>query len=171
MLTPARPQATVVRVQPRPALMPAQPQSQPKPIIVRPQPVPVQPAPLVVQPDPMLVSPELPAALLSSNTPVKWPGDTDIVFVEGTNRVILTLQRPLIRSVVQEGFETLRAHLLFDHAFPDGSMISSLIKESLLQGAMSKMPRAAVIYQRLVCDEDYARRLWPLVSFELWNTT
>jgi hypothetical protein len=105
----------------------------------------------------------------ANHTLVTWPADTDIVFVEGTSRVILTLQRPLIRLVIQEGFEILCAHLLFAHAFPDGNMISSLVKESLLGGAMSKMPRAAVIYKRLMCDEQYAPRMWPLVSFQMSN--
>ncbi|KAH9023985.1 hypothetical protein EDB84DRAFT_1564550 [Lactarius hengduanensis] len=45
--------------------------------------------------------------------------DTDLVFVEGTTKIMLTSQHPLIRAIVQDAIENLRASMLFHNAFPD----------------------------------------------------
>jgi hypothetical protein len=96
-----------------------------------------------------------------------WPTETNIVFVTGMNRVILTLQHPLLHAVIQEGFEILRASLLFDHAFPDGNMILSVVKDSLVAAAKYHLPRAGNIYECLMADDGYAAKIWPLVSFSI----
>ena len=36
-----------------------------------------------------------------------WPVDTDLVYVPGSKKVMLTMQMPLIHMVVQDAFETL----------------------------------------------------------------
>ena len=37
-----------------------------------------------------------------------WPSDTDILFLPGTMKVMLTVQRPLIRLVIQDAIEHVR---------------------------------------------------------------
>ena len=36
-----------------------------------------------------------------------WPVDTDLIYVLGSKKVMLTMQMPLICTVVQDAFETL----------------------------------------------------------------
>lgn len=93
-----------------------------------------------------------------------WPSDTDLKFTPGTNKVSLTLQRPLIRVIVQDAFENFRAALLFDNAFPDAGASPGLILAALVAAAESRGPRATHIHKRLLCDVDYVASLSRLVS-------
>jgi hypothetical protein len=36
-----------------------------------------------------------------------WLVDTDLIYIPGSKKVMLTMQMPLIRTVVQDAFETL----------------------------------------------------------------
>jgi hypothetical protein len=101
----------------------------------------------------------------------KWPLETDIIFIAGTNRVLLTLQHPLVRTVVHDGFENLRASLLFDNAFPDATLTASVVRDALIAGAKGLLPRAAAIYDRILSDVEYAPVICPLVSSLIVNMT
>lgn len=101
---------------------------------------------------------------LSSPSGHVWPEDTDIQFVPGTTRVILTRQGNLLRSVLQDGFENLRASMLFEHAFPDLVLAYSFIRDALITAAARSGPATASIHQRLMNDKDYLKKLTPLVS-------
>jgi hypothetical protein len=93
-----------------------------------------------------------------------WPSDTEIVVFPGTNKVLLTIQSPLMRSIFQDTFEHLRASLLFIHAFPDPALTRSMISEAISVATQSHLPRAANIRNRLDLDEEYVAKMCHLVS-------
>jgi hypothetical protein len=85
----------------------------------------------------------------------------------GTNKVLLTIQSPLMRSIFQDTFEHLRASLLFIHAFPDPILTRSIISEALGVATQSHLPRSANIRNRLELDPDYVVKMCRLVSSSL----
>lgn len=108
--------------------------------------------------------------ILSSSVRV-WPADTDIQFVPGTNRALLTIQGVLLKSVLQDGFERLRASMLFEHAFPDIVLAYSFIRDALITAAEGAGPATASIHQRMLKDETYLKKLSPLVRIILDDLT
>ena len=44
---------------------------------------------------------------VNSGSQLVWPTETDLIYVPGTMKVMLTLQSPLIRTVLQDGIENL----------------------------------------------------------------
>jgi hypothetical protein len=81
-----------------------------------------------------------------------WPAETDLVFNVGSSRLMLTIQRPLVRSIIQDAIENLRAALLFNNAFPDVCFALSLIKDCLFTAADLHKPAAKDILERLKRD-------------------
>ena len=96
-----------------------------------------------------------------------WPVDTEVVLSPGSNKVMLTNQHPVVRAVIQDAIDNLRAAMLFTSAFPDVCIALGLIKDSLLNAADHLKPGAKDIYERLQQDEDYMLKITPLVSFLL----
>ena len=94
----------------------------------------------------------------------EWPSDTEVVLFPGTNKVMLTIQSPLMHSIFQDAFEHLRASLLFIHAFPDPALTRSMISEALGVATQSHLPRAVTIRHRLKLDKEYLSRMCRLVS-------
>ncbi|KAH9017703.1 hypothetical protein EDB85DRAFT_1897491 [Lactarius pseudohatsudake] len=94
---------------------------------------------------------------------VTWPTDMELL-PPGTSKLMLTHQNPLVRTVVQESIENLRASLMFSHAFPDGSVALTFIKEGLINAAKKLKPGAADIQRRLEQDDDYVTKISQLVS-------
>ncbi len=90
--------------------------------------------------------------------------ETDLVFLPGSNKVMLTLQRPLVRIVIQDSFDILRASLMFTNAFPDCSLTIEFVKDALVRSALNHAPGARYIYQRLLYKDDYISKLITLVS-------
>jgi hypothetical protein len=136
------------------------------PPVVAPVPAPV-PAPALAPapacprtPTPTLV----PAPTVALNTSVVWPVDTDLVYVPGTTKIMLTAQRPVMRTVIQEAFEYVHASLLISCAMPDASVVPSIIKDALVLAASLNVPRASSIYGRLMMDEEYTTQMSRLVS-------
>ena len=91
-------------------------------------------------------------------------GDTDIMFIPGTNRITLTNQRPLLRAVIQGAFDILRASLLFDHGFSNANVTPMIIRVSLIAAAESRSPKASQIHLHLLDDRDYMEKMIRLVS-------
>ena len=92
------------------------------------------------------------------------------MFLPGTRKVTLTCQRPMVRVVIQDGMEKLRADLLINHAFPDPVVALATVKEALVNSALQRSA-ASDIHRRLVYDDDYMDTLVPLVrSFILIMT-
>ena len=94
----------------------------------------------------------------------QWPSETELVLFPGTNKILLTLQSALMRSIFQDTFERLRVSLLFIHAFPDPALTCSMISEALGAATQSHLPRAAIIRNRLELDEEYMSKMCRLVS-------
>jgi hypothetical protein len=92
-----------------------------------------------------------------------WPADTDILFTPGSNKITLMNQRPMLRVVVQDAMDLVRASLLCTYAFPDPSVARATIREALVVAA-AFYPGASVIHRRLIFDEEYKAAITPLVS-------
>jgi hypothetical protein len=97
-------------------------------------------------------------------SPRVWPSETDLVYPSGTTKVMLTLQSPLIRTVLQDGIENLQASLLLEHAFPDPNLTVLFIRKNLVGAARSHLPRAVNVHKRLLVDNAYLDKLSRLVS-------
>ena len=105
-----------------------------------------------------------PAPIVTCQAHYEWPSDTEIIFFPGTNKVLLTIQTPLMRSIFQATFEHLRVSLLFIHAFPDPALTRSMISEALSVATQSHLPRAATIRHRLELDPEYLAKMCHLVG-------
>jgi hypothetical protein len=89
---------------------------------------------------------------------------TDLVYEMGSQKVKLTIQRPLVRAVITEAIENLQAALLFTNAFPDVCVTLTLIKECLFTAATHRGPSTTDILERLARDQDYLKKIIPVVS-------
>ncbi|KAF8261177.1 hypothetical protein EI94DRAFT_1810685 [Lactarius quietus] len=112
------------------------------------------------------------AALSTSNTakdvvtgPSTWPPSTDLMLVKsakGTTQMMLTIQHPVIRKVISDSFEGLRASLLFENAFPDSVLTVSFIWEALIASATVYGPAAADMQTRVAIDIEYLNKIVPV---------
>lgn len=93
-----------------------------------------------------------------------WPVDTDLIYAPGSNKIMLTLQMPLVRTVVQDAFENIRASILFEDAFPDLNLTVLFVRKNLIRAARAHLPRAVDIHRRLIRDDRYLDQLSRLVS-------
>jgi len=93
-----------------------------------------------------------------------WPADIHLAFNPGSNKVMLTIQIPLIRTIIQDSFEDLRATLLFENAFPDPNLTILFLRKTLVGAARSHLPDAVNIHNRLLLDDEYRDKLSHLVS-------
>jgi hypothetical protein len=74
-----------------------------------------------------------------------WLLDTELVLSPGSNKLMLTSQRPIIRAVIQDAviqdaIDNLWAAMLFTNAFPDVCVALGLIKDCLLTAANRLKP-------------------------------
>lgn len=92
--------------------------------------------------------------MLETSVP-SWPAITNLCTVPGTNRVTLSVQVPLMRVIIQDTFEHVRAFILFDHAFPDPTLTATVVRNALVSAANSHRPAASCIDNRLRCDDTY----------------
>jgi hypothetical protein len=92
-----------------------------------------------------------------------WPVETDLIFVSGTTKVMLTAQRPLMRCVIHGAFDEVRVSLMFSNAFPDAVTVLSMTRDALVTVAESR-ERSSSIHQRLLNDEGYVASMIRLVS-------
>lgn len=103
-----------------------------------------------------------------------WPVDTDLIFALGSTKLSLLNQRPIVRAVIQEAIENLRAALMFTNAFPDVCSALTLIKDCLFTAALHLKPGATEVLDRLIRDQEYLSKITPLVSvhqFEVMSLT
>ena len=80
---------------------------------------------------------------------------------------MLNLQRPLIRTVIRDAFEHVRAYLVFTNAFPGLTVAHTFARESLMAGAKFNRPAAEKIYQRFQKDDDYFNKAASVVRLRL----
>ena len=60
-----------------------------------------------------------------------WPRDTDLVYVAGTTKVILSNQGPLLHGIIQCAIDNIRASLLFEHSFPDITVVGAIVTKAV----------------------------------------
>ena len=106
-------------------------------------------------------------AAISMPQPIShvWPADTDLVFQEGTNKLMIMAQQPLVRVVLQDAVEHFQASLLSDHTFPDYKAAHAAALGALLRSAKSHFPRALDIHSRLQSDGNYLEPISRLVCY------
>ena len=99
-----------------------------------------------------------------------WPTDTDLVYVAGTTKVILSNQGPLLRGIIQTAFENIRTSLLFEHAFPDSTVIGAMVMKAVFDAARNHIApggrynsSASFVHQRLLSHDDYRAKICRLV--------
>jgi hypothetical protein len=91
--------------------------------------------------------------------------NTDLVFLEGSTKLLLTNQRPIIRAIVQDAIEHLRCSLLVRNAFPDPVIAFAFTKDALrLAAERCDKPGGSIIQFRLQEDDEYITKLVSLVS-------
>ncbi|KAH8979572.1 hypothetical protein EDB86DRAFT_3248312 [Lactarius hatsudake] len=95
--------------------------------------------------------------------PPTWPAEMEIRTIPGSNHVILTIQGTLLRTIIQDVFKNLRATMLFQNVFPDGTLTLSFICDALVTAARQCGPAAVSIYTQLLNDTDYFAKIIPLV--------
>ncbi|KAF8260296.1 hypothetical protein EI94DRAFT_1811888 [Lactarius quietus] len=86
--------------------------------------------------------------------------DTNLVFMEGSTKLMLTHQRPVIQSIVQDAIDNIRASLLVRNAFPDAIVAFVFTKDALHKAAeQCDKPGATTVQARLQDDEEYMAKL------------
>ena len=101
---------------------------------------------------------------IKPGSPFVWPSGTDLIYPPKTTKFMLTLQLPLIGTVLQDGIENLQASLLLEHTFLDPNLTVLFIRKNLVGAARSHLPRAVNIHKRLLVDNAYLDKLSCLVS-------
>jgi len=76
---------------------------------------------------------------------------------------MLTVQLPMMRTVIQDAFEHTWKALLFKNAFPDTWVALDFTRDGLLAAAESH-GQAFDIHNRLLCDAEYMNLMTRLVS-------
>jgi hypothetical protein len=107
--------------------------------------------------------------ITSGSSEPSFPAETELLFVSGSNKIMLTVQRPLMRAVFQEAFERIRADMVFKNVFPNIYETIEMITDSLLKAAESN-DWATNIYNRLTLDADYSNNMSRLVGLRISNT-
>ena len=97
-------------------------------------------------------------------TTMTWPEETELCYAPGGTRVMLTIQRRLLRTVIQDSIEILRATLIFENAFPEGDQGFNFARRALVSAAEKQLPVTLSIHNRLLQDEDYIGKIIPLVT-------
>jgi hypothetical protein len=92
-----------------------------------------------------------------------WPIDTNLVYVNGSSKLRLTLQHTLVRRVIQDSIEKIQADILFTDAFPDATLSVEFAKNALVLAAEALLPATHDIHARLQGDSDYISKLVPVV--------
>ena len=104
----------------------------------------------------------VPASTSMAMTFKKWPPETELV-LSSKNKVNLSMQKPVIRVLLQDAIESVRASLLFEDAFPDPNAVLRLVRKSVLDAAQKYMPGTTAIHERLKCDNEYISKLASVV--------
>lgn len=92
-----------------------------------------------------------------------WPADTNLVFQEGTTKILLMGQPFLLRVVIQDAMDNFHADLLSTHAFPDMTTALTVIRAALLSSSKAHFPSTLNIHARLQSDNDYVAAISRLV--------
>jgi hypothetical protein len=91
-----------------------------------------------------------------------WPPETELV-LSSKNKVNLSLQKPVIRVLLQDAIERVRVSLLFNDAFPDANVALKLVQDSVVAAAERYMPGTTAIHQRLKHNDEYLSKMTSVV--------
>lgn len=100
----------------------------------------------------------------SSGAP--WPAATELLFAPGSSKIKLTLQYPLVRLVLQDAIDHMRAHLVLTNAFPDPGAALTFARDSLMTAVEDRQPDTRILCQRFQDDIEYFAQIIPIV----WST-
>lgn len=107
-------------------------------------------------PDNQTVAPKQPQSV--------WPTETDILYSPGTRRMMLTVQRPVMRMVIQDAFEQVKKSMMLTDAFPNTFIALEFTRDGLFESAEAH-DEATDIYNRLLCDAAYMNQMTRLVRY------
>jgi hypothetical protein len=100
-----------------------------------------------------------------------WPSETELVYVDGTNRIKLSVQSEILRSIFHTAFENVRYSLIFEHAFPIAVIIPCILRKAVVAAAETHRfangrynSLAACVHQRMLSDVEYEAKMIRLVS-------
>ena len=96
--------------------------------------------------------------------------ETDLVFFEGSSKLLLTNQHPVVRMIIRDATELLRATILSNNAFPDPILAFNFTKHALLSAA-KKNSDGAIVLHRLQDESDYLAKLVTLVCHQTFGMT
>jgi len=115
---------------------------------------------------------------LATVTEPTWPVETDLIYVAGTNKVMLSLQSYLLHTIFHDTFDNVCCKLLTEHAFPDAVAIPKMLTRCILDAAKTRMTfdgqynaSAACVHQRLLSNNNYLTKMIRLVSDLTSSTT
>ena len=94
---------------------------------------------------------------------LKWPTKTEIYFLSGSNKMMLTSQCPIIHAVIQDAIERTHASLMFSNVFLDLFGTLEYLQEALVEAA-KRNKEAPDIYRRLLSDHLYCVNMSRIVS-------
>ena len=118
---------------------------------------------VVTAPQPQVITAPQPQVVTASQEQVvtaqgpgltTWPTATDIIYPPGSNRVMLTLQLPVMRAVLQDAIERTRANLVFGNAFPNVFDTLEYLRDALITAAELN-DEGADIHRRLIGEHSY----------------
>ena len=95
-----------------------------------------------------------------------WPSDTNLVYTDGSNKLRLTLQHPLVQRVIQDAINNFKASILFNDAFPDASISLTFARDAFLSAAKAHYPATQDIQHRLTHDVDYITQINRVVRIQ-----
>jgi hypothetical protein len=107
----------------------------------------------------------MPSTPVESESPSSiWPVETDLVYLDGSNKLKLTIQYTEVRGTIQDAVEHIRASVMFTDAFPDANRCILFARRALIRSAETRLPDSRDVLNRLRGDSDYMEKLIPLVS-------
>ncbi|KAH9055287.1 hypothetical protein EDB87DRAFT_1688403 [Lactarius vividus] len=96
----------------------------------------------------------------SSGAP--WPAATELLFALGSSKIKLTLQYPLVRLVLQDAIDHMRAHLVLTNTFPDPGAALTFARDSLMTAVEDRQPDTRILCQRFQDDIEYFAQIIPI---------
>ena len=90
----------------------------------------------------------------------------DLVFLNGSSKLMLTNQHTIICTIIHDATELLRATILTNNAFLDPVLSFNYAKHALISAAQNNSSGAAVLH-RLQDDNDYLAKLVTLVCLQI----
>ena len=102
-----------------------------------------------------------PVATVTTTT---WPEETELCFAPGRTRVMLTIQRQLLHTIIQDLIKILWATLIFENVFPEGDQGFYFARHALVSAAEKQLPVMLLIHNQLLQDEDYISKIIPLIT-------